>query len=116
MTDQTIKGVNFERYCRDSEYSSAEIARKLGVQPQSVNHWKKRGVSAKQSLAAAALLGCDPADISQTNTKNVESVKQGIKKAEAKRLFNELIDRADDLNQIQTYLEHAKLFLKRHSQ
>jgi SOS-response transcriptional repressor LexA len=71
MTDENKYGDAFSRALKDKRVKPAVLARELGVGPQRINHWKKRGVSAKYAAAVAAILGTRAAVIS-----NLEEVEE----------------------------------------
>mgnify|MGYP001952390337 CR=1 FL=1 len=43
----------------NTDLTKAEFARLMKVEPQVVNNWLSRGISAKVAFRAARLLGCD---------------------------------------------------------
>ncbi|WP_299948835.1 helix-turn-helix domain-containing protein [uncultured Microbulbifer sp.] len=68
------KGKDFERLARAAGFRWAQIARELDVQPQTITHWRKRGVSAVFALRVADLLNCKPTEISAISQSVVEVV------------------------------------------
>ena len=78
--EQRKKGKAFEDALDKNELSKAEFARKMGLPQESgaqtVNNWTDRGVSTKQSVLAAKLLGCRPDEISLVNTKAPPAVRE----------------------------------------
>lgn len=64
MSDSDIYGLAFTAALKKSDVKPADLARSLGVNPQRITHWKKRGVSAKFAHAVAEMLKVDPRQIS----------------------------------------------------
>lgn len=57
------KGAQFADLMEKSGIGPSQVARRLGVLPQNVNNWRKRGVPAAAAQAVAAMLDCKPEDI-----------------------------------------------------
>lgn len=57
-------GVAFARALANSGLTKSAFARELGVSPQSVQNWERRGCPARHAVAAGALLSADPSEIS----------------------------------------------------
>lgn len=64
MSDRTPQGEKFDKLLAEAKIKKKDLAEELGVRPQSIQHWKKRGVSARYASAVAHRLGVDPAEIS----------------------------------------------------
>lgn len=63
MDDTNPTGKKFAAALTVSGIKPADLARELKVLPQRINHWKKRGVSARYSQKVAKLLGVDAGQI-----------------------------------------------------
>ncbi|WP_445363163.1 S24 family peptidase [Microbulbifer sp. ANSA003] len=62
--ESKVKGAKFEELARNAGIKWADLARQLGVNPQTITHWRKRGVAAAHSVRVAQMLDCKPTDIS----------------------------------------------------
>lgn len=65
MEDMAKYGMGFARALAAKRMSPAKLADDLGVSPQRITHWKKRGVSAKFAHKVATLLDVDPGAIAR---------------------------------------------------
>ncbi|GAA5445812.1 hypothetical protein Misp06_04017 [Microbulbifer sp. NBRC 101763] len=77
--ESKIKGAEFERLARAAGIKWADLARELGVNPQTITHWRKRGVAAAHSVRVAQMLNCKPTDISWIAETIADSTIQDIR-------------------------------------
>ncbi|MBN8431830.1 helix-turn-helix transcriptional regulator [Microbulbifer salipaludis] len=79
--ESKIKGAEFERLARAAGIKWADLARELGVNPQTITHWRKRGVAAAHSVRVSQLLGCEPTDISWIAESLANATVESLRKA-----------------------------------
>lgn len=84
-----MKGAEFERLARAAGLKWADLARELGVNPQTITHWRKRGVAGAHSVRVAQLLDCEPTDISWVAESLVNATVESLRKANLSRLAAE---------------------------
>lgn len=61
-------GKRFAEALEGKRMAPAELARKLGVSPQRMTHWKNRGVAAKYAARVGEILGVNPEHIASIVT------------------------------------------------
>lgn len=64
-------GASFAEAVERSRLTKSQISRALGVSPQSVTNWEKRGVPSRYALAVAQLMHVDPGDISSVEVRDI---------------------------------------------
>lgn len=77
--ESKMKGAEFERLARAASIKWADLARELGVNPQTITHWRKRGVAAAHSVRVAQMLNCKPTDISWIAESIADSTIESIR-------------------------------------
>lgn len=77
MEDQNEYGATFETALKESQdWTPTTLAAELGVNPQRIQHWKKRGVSARYAHAVATLIEVSAGSISKLKvTQNTGKMK-----------------------------------------
>lgn len=65
MKERAPEGEEFERSMARKPITPSEMAEFAGVNPQSITHWKNRGVAAKYAHKVAAHLGVPAESISK---------------------------------------------------
>ncbi len=63
-SDDDSLAKEFKQAIEASDYSKSELGRLVGVSPQSVYHWERRGVPPRYAFQVAALLSVAPSAIS----------------------------------------------------
>lgn len=64
-------GAAFAQAVERSSLTKSKLARALGVSPQSVTNWERRGVPSRYALAVSKLLHVDPGEISPVEVRDI---------------------------------------------
>ena len=106
-------GKAFSAYLDMSDVTPAALARATDSSPQSVNHWRIRGVPAKKAYIVAPLIGCQPEQISDIAGKEIDAqaeLREMKKKLEMK--FRKLVMACDDPRLLDLWAEQISVFEK----
>ena len=106
-------GTTFSAYLDMSDMTPASLARAIGSSPQTVNHWRTRGVPANKAYVVAPLIGCQPEQISDIVGKERDSqaeLREMKKQLEMK--FKKLVMACDDPRLLDLWAEQISVFEK----
>lgn len=71
MDEATRAGNNFTLALKRWGGKQVDLAKALGVKPQRIQHWKKRGVSAKLAAKVAKLINANAGEISGLDDESI---------------------------------------------